>query len=177
MANADISRQLSFFRKHPFCHVWLLYMAAHPPNPKQYTILHVHSINFVLFTWPSTYSQPNWKDTLRKMKFCIRKEKGKWLGKESHWVVLISKIDGFRFLFVFTDKRQHALVGSASSSEKWSRVSGLPTSKKCFLEHQLSFPGLTSSVSIGLWSIFGNTIRIYTHFDKYMYVFVCLLQE
>ena len=54
---ADISRQHSFFRKCTFCHVWLLYLKAHPLYPKQYTVLQIHSINFVLFTWPSTYSQ------------------------------------------------------------------------------------------------------------------------
>lgn len=141
-------------------------------EPKQYTILQIDSITFVLPTWLSTHSWPNWKDTLRKMKFCIGKEKGKWLGKESHWVVLISKIDGFRFLFVFTDKRQHAVAGSACSSEKWSKVSRLPISKKCFPERQLSFLGLTASVPIGLQSSFGNTIRIYTHLNKHINVLV-----
>lgn len=84
-----------------------------------------------------------------------------------------------RFLFVFTDKRQRAVAGSACSSEKGSRISKLPTSPKCFLEHQLSFPGLTSSGPVGLYSLslVAQLESISILINMCVYVCVCVFQE
>lgn len=147
--SADINKQLCLFRKCPFHPIWLLYMEAHPPNPKQSTSLQIYSINSVLPTWPSTHSQPNWKDT-EKNEVPDRKRKRKMPRKR----ITLSSIDKedwwLQISLCVYWQRQRAGTGSACSSEKWSRVSRLPTSPKCVLEHQLSFPVLTSSVPTGL---------------------------
>lgn len=86
--SADISRQLRLFRKRPFHPIWLLYMEANPPNPKKYPTLQMYSINFVLPNWPSTHSQPNWKDT-EKNEVLDRKRKKKMARKR----ITLSTID------------------------------------------------------------------------------------
>lgn len=80
------------------------------------------------------------------MKFCIRREKGKTARKR----ITLSSIDKQDWwlqisLCVYWQK---AACSSRLSLFQWkmSRVSRLPTSKKCFLEHQLSFSGLTFSM-------------------------------
>lgn len=93
------------------------------------------------------------------MKFLIRKGEGEWLGKESHWAVLISKIDGFRFLFVFTDKRQRAIAGLVCSSEKWAVLDSLPPKKPRFPECHPSFPSLMLSMLNRLYSTLVDIIE------------------
>lgn len=85
---ADIGRQISLFTKCPFYHIGLVYMEAPPPNPKQYTILQIHSIHFFLPTWPSTHSQTNWKDP-EKNEVLDRKRKRKMARKR----ITLSSID------------------------------------------------------------------------------------
>lgn len=139
-----------FIKKISFCHIWLLYKEVHTQNLSSKQFCEYTALILLCHLTCNSF-RPNWKDTLRKMKFCIGKEKGKWRGEESHWVVLISKIDGFRFLFVFADKRQQAVAGLACSSEKWSRVSRLPILPKVLSPKPAIFS--QSNVFYAHWTI------------------------